>query len=413
MGDELFVLPAGSVQKGGPDTKRTMALAVFPLSAAPSAATALTSADGKQTEKTEGNEEEEEEKREEKEEEVENQEKQLNTQRQHTQQSGVPPVSPPTAERLVVLALSDVSVRGYLHNAAGQFGGRVAVHFERPDARTVLSMARSTWRSEESVRQLVVSGSTNGNLDVWDLTSTLAELSTALLALQQKKKKREAGKEHDQEGARRQQQASKVGPAAPLALSLASCAHVRTAHLSGVNCVSAQMRSRDRMLVLSGGDDQQLRLTQVLLPSAGSRVQAQVSVLRVIRSAHTSSLKGCAFWRQDLLVSTSSDQRLRVWRWQGASSSSETSTHVDRSAPSASGMLEVDIFMSVGDVAGLSVNALEKRTSCQPAAFISVVGSGLQCCEVRLGCADRNTAEEGCETVPIVSAKRERERTGQ
>ena len=125
---------------------------------------------------------------------------------------------------------------------------------------TTLAMAPSTQQaggspghvSMQRRRRLVFSGATDGSLAVWDL-------SPAALA-------------------------AAAGPLQPL-LSM-PCAHQ-----SGVNAVSAACLSSGKLLLLSGGDDQAIRLTGVRVTEGAGSSTASVTMTRLFPNAHSSAVK--------------------------------------------------------------------------------------------------------------------------
>ena len=101
-------------------------------------------------------------------------------------------------------------------------------------------------------RRLVFSGATDGSLAVWDLSGV------ALAAA--------AGQLH------------------PLLA-------IPGAHQSGVNAISAACSGDGPLLLLSGGDDQALRLTEVRVTEEAGRLSAEVTAGRLFPNCHSSAVK--------------------------------------------------------------------------------------------------------------------------
>ena len=101
-------------------------------------------------------------------------------------------------------------------------------------------------------QRLIFSGATDGSLAVWDL-------SPAALA-------------------------AAAGQLQPMLA-------VPGAHQSGVNDISAACSGNGELLLLSGGDDQALRLTRLRVSGEAGNLSAEVATSRLFPNAHSSAVK--------------------------------------------------------------------------------------------------------------------------
>jgi hypothetical protein len=186
-------------------------------------------------------------------------------------------------------------------------------HHRRP----VLSAAQvSVHAGAPQPLHLAFTGATNGSVAAWDLTAVAQAAAQGAGASQCTS--HSVHGQHPSSSSRRAPSANQA--LAQVAPVWTSAAH----HQSGVNAVACCMIGAD-VLIVTGGDDQALRLTQLRSASSGKAWQCVGDC--GIKSAHASAIKGLTVCCPSGVASTTAfvctvglDQVLRVWQVQAACS---------------------------------------------------------------------------------------------
>nr|CAH0107907.1 unnamed protein product [Daphnia galeata] len=131
-------------------------------------------------------------------------------------------------------------------------------------------------------------------------------------------------------------------------------------HQSGINSLDCQWTDLDRMLILTGGDDNALICTQI-------EISCERSLLTLIdqqkQFPHAAQISGVALLANNLCLSVSLDQRLILWKRED--------TRLK--------WLSAVCCCDISDIQGLDVSVDDSKTSL---AKILVYGQGIQVFEV-------------------------------
>ncbi|XP_030314523.1 WD repeat-containing protein 6 [Calypte anna] len=194
----------------------------------------------------------------------------------------------PTPWKFLAAACSDGSVRVFGLLEAAQKLVLVAESFHHERCVLKVEAFLHTQAGGER-RHLLCSAATDGSVAFWDITSPIAEATTAL---------------HRAEG--------ELQP-----LALGSPLLTIMAHSCGVNSLHIHMTLEGQYLVASGSDDGSIHICLLKVTLSGGEVTTGtcMHVLQRVAKpcAHAAHVTGIRVLRPDLLLSASVDQRLTLW----------------------------------------------------------------------------------------------------
>jgi WD40 repeat protein len=249
----------------------------------------------------------------------------------------------------VAAGCSDGIVRQYIYNEETcSFSPQETLQFHN---RCILTLNHIVFTSELStcqrVRTLcVLSAATDGNVAVWNV-------SKALLA------PNASGVEHCR--------GEVNGSTRPLA--------VCQAHQSGINDMAIQQVKEGVYYLSTVGDDNALAVLILTLPAANSPHTTCLKVLCTEHNAHASSITGVSFLSPSVVVTTSVDQRLSVWRMR-ESGNTDTAGALTTLGSSQQAVRLDHVYSHTHDVA--DVSSLSLYHWGQDRAVVVICGIGVQ-----------------------------------
>ncbi|XP_047474856.1 WD repeat-containing protein 6-like isoform X2 [Penaeus chinensis] len=239
---------------------------------------------------------------------------------------------------VIVLASSDGILRVFVFSQCTE---KVTLVCSHACDHCVLKVVRVPIQT----RHILASAGTDGRVVFWDMKSIVNWLCTPDVAVNNP----------------------------PPSLELHQLAFIQS-HQSGVNSLSINYHSkptdeksyRSSLTLATGGDDNKLSVWDVIIyTSEDGFTKIDVQFL-CIAIGHASQITGLEWISQNLLVSTSVDQRVVVWELCHTDSTrqqSETGTDSPGSAPQTYLRATCSAYTGVPDVKGLTVIPINKNSS--------------------------------------------------
>ncbi|KAI9094362.1 WD40-repeat-containing domain protein [Phlyctochytrium arcticum] len=184
---------------------------------------------------------------------------------------------------LVATACSDSYVRIWMFDEARSVFQLLAM--SNIHGRCVLKTRLLQVEGTEGAAILLVSGGTDGVLNVWDCTRLGAEVSEGAV------------------------------PSAVVDLGQPLCSH--RSHQSGINALDVRQLTRNSsepvIQIVSGGDDNAISASYIRLKVGRSGAEMVSQSLAVVPAPHSSGVTGLRAVKDDMFLTTSVDQRLNLW----------------------------------------------------------------------------------------------------